>query len=617
MADSFLSRILRPLGFGEIAPADPRRTVRFLPLPVQSAGVTLTYDAALQLSTVWACMDAITKAVSASRWNVFQTEGKNRAMQPDDPLVWTLNTRPNPETTAIAFRESLLYQAISWGNAYAEIVRNQAGKIVELWPLFSDRMLPRRAYNEDGTWGRLLYDYFQFSGGWVTLEASQVLHIRGPSINGLLGENMIARAAKAIALGVAAERFASSYFANDSVVNTILSYPKTLNDDALERLRSSWADKHTGPDKAFRPVILENGVTIQNLTHKPEDMQLMDARRFSNEEICRFFGVPPYKVQSLERATFNNIEQLGMEFVRDALTPWALRLEQEVDFKCFPQKKPWRHTKIDMDWLTHGDSVSRWTAYQMGRRMGVLSADDILEREGRNTLGGIDGGARFLELSMTTPQGVQAAVDLIVAQTEVQETQAKIAGETHAQAQMKTEQMKTQGITDDGGNDGTDGSDDGGGNEGIGGDDGGGDPDQATDAEEPSAPATPKQKGAGGKRGPKTERRLPILGALRDAIVLMASRDLERFRRRLQNADADMKRHGKTAEETAARIKEERDATTASLVSALREAFEVGRESFVLAPTDRDFENAANEVFLGTTPGMAATALAQTAFGKA
>jgi HK97 family phage portal protein len=90
-------------------------------------------------------------------------------------------------------------------------------------------------------------------------------------------------------------------------------------------------------------MILEAGMKWSSVSLEPEKSQLVESRQFAVEEICRWFGVPPHKVQHLLRSTFSNIEHQSIEFVRDALTPWARRLEQEADFKLFRQDRaPWQ-----------------------------------------------------------------------------------------------------------------------------------------------------------------------------------------------------------------------------------------------------------------------------------
>jgi HK97 family phage portal protein len=395
IADRLGALFARPQGRGDVRQPDPSRFLQYIPTTAFSSGVSFTEEEALQLSVVWGCIDAITKAIASCRWKVFEVDGARREHRPNDPVDYLLNTRPNPETSAIAFRESLLYQALPYGNAYAEIERAPNGRVAALWPLLSNRMVPRR----DPETLALYYEYYNVDGGRTILQPSQVFHLRGPSINGLLGDNLIARAASTIGLAIAAERFSSTYFGNNTIVGAVLEYPKTLDDKTYERLKQDWEEKRAGPDKAHKPLILEGGMKFEQLTTEPEKAQLVDSRKFQVEEICRWFGVPPHKVQHLDRATFNNIEHLGIEFVRDAVTPWALRLQQEADFKLFAPRAPWRESKLDVAWLSFGDAKSRAEAQQIWRRVGAFSANDILEMEGRNTIGP-EGDIRIVEANM-------------------------------------------------------------------------------------------------------------------------------------------------------------------------------------------------------------------------
>ncbi len=520
--------------FGQSVPMDPARHLSALPLPIAASGITLTMDAATQLSVVWACMDAVTKGVASSPWYVYEAVGKNRTLLPDDPLNYQLNTRPNPEMTAISFKESLMYQSLSWGNAYAEIEFTLGGKVRALWPLLSDRVLVTRLQNADGTPGELVYNVYQYSGGWITLPAWKVYHVRGPSLNGFMGENMVARSAKAIAVAVAAERYASAYFANGTALGTVLKYPKTLTDAAHKRLQEDWEQKHQGPDRAYRPFILEGGMELDNIADDPEKAQLVETRKFSIEEICRFFGVPPHKVQHLERATFNNIEYLGLEFVRDALTPWALRLEQEADFKLLPQRSPWRVTKVDMEWLTQGDAKSRAEAYKVYRETGVYSVNDILAREGRNTIGA-EGDVRIVPMNMTTMEGLSVQIEKLRAEIE------KIKAPPPAPAPA-------------------------GGGGALSGDMGGGD--------------------MGGKGAPPPGDGPPAADtvalasageALRASFSALVGGTLSRYQRRLQNREADLRRSARRTEiEVRARLVEEREATRPRAVEELQEVARLG-----------------------------------------
>jgi HK97 family phage portal protein len=389
---------------------DPRFGYRYL-LPMQAAGITLTYENALQLSTVWACVNAIATSIACCKWRIFEKKGRTLTLLPDDPLDYIFNVRANPETTAIAAKEALLFQAATWGNAYCEIQRDGAGRPIAWWPLQSQWVRVERTFKDDGTPGDLTYRHISADGEIVFLRPEQVFHMRGPcSVTALMGDNLVARAAKTIALAIAQERFGSSFYANGTVVGTILKTPKALSKERADQLRDEWNDAHAGPDRANRVAVLHGGMDITSAAMKPNDYNLDHDRKFQVEEICRFFNVPPHKVQHLERATFNNIEHLGLEYVRDCITPWVERLAQEADFKLIPQRAPWRTTRIDTEWLSHGDALSRASYYEKMHNIGVMSANDIREREGMNTIGSI-GDNRYIMSNYTTKEGIQAMVD--------------------------------------------------------------------------------------------------------------------------------------------------------------------------------------------------------------
>src|SRR6266487_874281 len=202
---------------------------------------------------------------------------------------------------AIAFREAILFMCLTYGNGYAEIVRDLANRPSAIWPLIPDRVTPRRLDKAQGY--TLVYDYANPDGSFTTLPASDVLHFHGPGIHGLMGDNLVARMAKSIALAAAHERFASTYFGNNTVIGGWIEYPRVLGPEAHTQMQKSWEDQHKGPDKAHKAIIMENGAKYHAVDSNAEKAQLIESRQFQLEEICRWYKVPPHKVQHLTRAT--------------------------------------------------------------------------------------------------------------------------------------------------------------------------------------------------------------------------------------------------------------------------------------------------------------------------
>lgn len=372
----------------KVRPADPGDRVSAQIFTQTTAGVRVTPDAAFSVSVVWACVDIIASALSSSDWNVYQgvRGDDNTTAVPNDSLHYILNTRMNPECTAQAGKRALALSAVGYGNGYAEIERDMAGRIIALWPIEPDRVEVRR----DTQTGRMFYRITQeYSGGTIDMDPSDIFHIRGAGLTGLVGDSVFTRTLQAVAQAIALDQFGSAYFGNNAQLGTVFVYKGgKLDDSHYERLKQSLERRYRGAAQAFKTAIFDGGDwDVKSIGTTADKAQLIEAKQQIIEDICRFFHVPPHKVQHLLRATNNNIEHQGLEFTRDTLRPWVKEIEQEADYKLIPARGAQKFVILDLDWAELGDYKSRAEAYQIYRNMGVFSANDILRKLGENTIG--------------------------------------------------------------------------------------------------------------------------------------------------------------------------------------------------------------------------------------
>lgn len=371
----------------EVRPANPRRGDRLQHIGRNNAGVHVNHITAFQVATVWACMDVIAASLASSDWNLYAggRGDENKEALTGDAVQYMLNERWNPEMTAQSGKRAVLLCAIGFGTGYAEIEWDRAGRPVALWPILSARVEPRRDLDEVGN---LFYRVQQDGlGGSVDMSPRDMLVIKGATLDGLAGEDPVARAVQSIAMAIALDQFGAAFFANGTQVGGILNSANKLDDPAYERLAKQWNQKHAGARNANKTAILDGGVvTYTPFSVDAQKSQVVESKYQQVEEICRAFRVPPHKVGHLLRATNNNIEHQGLEFVRDTLRPWKIEIEQETSYKLIP----WRVRKfveIDLDWASEGDYGSRMTAYSVARAMGVFSVNDVLRKLGENTIG--------------------------------------------------------------------------------------------------------------------------------------------------------------------------------------------------------------------------------------
>ena len=401
---TLLSRLREFFAARQTNSQNPTRGQRIVYVESTIAGVRANPDTVLEISAVWACVNVIAKSVAQLPWRAHKLVGPDSSEIAAGPLDDLLNVRPNPEMSAFTFRETLIWHLELWGNAYAEIERDAGGRPVALWPIEPDRVTPRRRL--DGS--RALYYQVRNEYGPVTdLDPGDMFHVHGPGWNGIEGYRTTAYAAQSLGLTMALERYGAAFFGQGAQLGGVIINKNTnLKDEGRRALLAEFNQRHQGPDKAHRWQYLDGNMDVKQLAAPPNAAQMIESRGFQVMEVCRWFGVPPHKVADLMRATNNNIEHQGIEFVTDGVLPRTVKLEQEASYKLIgprntlPQK---RFTRIDVRSLQRGDLAGRSAFYESMFDRGVFSPNDIRHAEGMNPIPDAEGGnKRFVMVNMQT-----------------------------------------------------------------------------------------------------------------------------------------------------------------------------------------------------------------------
>lgn len=347
-----------------------------------ASGVRVSEAVALSLSPYYCGLNMIGGTVGSLPLNVYKTDGRKREVWDKHPAHYLLHTEPNPEMSAMSLRQSWLMHAISRGNAYGEIVWDVRGNPKEIWPLVPTCCRPRR-----DDLGQLWYEIRVADKEVRYLRPEDVLHIPGLGYDGVVGYGLIQLAAGSIGLNAAQEQYAGKFFKNGGNISGVLEKDGLLSDPAFARLKSEIAQKLQGLENSHRIVLLEEGMKFKPMNPTHQEAQLVEARRFTVEEWARWLNMPPHKLREMTHATFSNIEHQNIEWAVDTIRPWLVRFEQEFNRKLF-RKQSIFYTKHVMDGLLRGDQKGRYEAYAIARGWGWMNADDILELEDRNPIGG-------------------------------------------------------------------------------------------------------------------------------------------------------------------------------------------------------------------------------------
>jgi HK97 family phage portal protein len=358
------------------------------------SGIRVSEKTALQVTTIFACVQLISGAVGSPDLNVYErifAENKRagKRIAYEHSLFDLLENEPNDEMSSFTFRTTLQAHALLWGNLYAEIQRDNGNRILAIWPRNPSRTRPFRLMTDMVIQGeRLPKGSLVYKTTERVILKEDMIHIPGLALDGRLGESVVNLARQAVGLALATEKFGAKVFGNGAVPGLTLSHPGKLQDKARENLKKSISEAYGG-ENVWRPMVLEEGLKVDRIGFEPDKAQALQTRQFQKGEICSIFLVPPHMVGDTEKTNRANTEQIGLEFVTFTMRRWYKAWEQELKRKCFPktgQSAGKFFAMFDTRPLTMPDADSRRNFYSAGHQNTFLSANDTREMEHLNPI---------------------------------------------------------------------------------------------------------------------------------------------------------------------------------------------------------------------------------------
>lgn len=327
---------------------------------ISAAGENVNERSALALSAVWACVNLLAGTIGSLPLMVYRTDRNgSRTVAYDHPLYRILHDSPNYEQTALDFMEFVVAAIELRGNAVARKIFTGSrlsalapvGVIVDCYR--TERGSLRYRWSEDG----VSYDEPE----------ENIFHIRGFGGSPLGGLSTLTYGREAFGLAQAANKAAASTFKNGMRPTVQFTFENWLTDDQVNTVEKRVGEKYAGAINSGRPFIAEGGMKLEAISMKPEDAQMLESRGFDVEEICRFFGVPPFMVGHTEKTTSwgTGLEQQTLGFVKFSLTRRLKRIEQAAAKQLLTpvDRAAGYIVEFNLEGLLRGDSKGRAEFY--------------------------------------------------------------------------------------------------------------------------------------------------------------------------------------------------------------------------------------------------------------
>lgn len=341
-------------------------------------GRSVSEDFSMAVSTVWRCVQLLSQTIGSLPWSVFERVAPGKAREAEDhPLAEILVRSPNADMDRMQFREAVAANLVLRGAGYSLKETRANGTVLSLYPMPTRDVTPER----DRETGAMRYVYMD-RGKRDVYPAEKVWSVRGFSFNGLVGLPPMGYGRHAIALAAAAEEFGSRFFANGARVSGTVKIPQWLEDEERTKAKANLERIYTGLENSHRLMLLEGGMSYEQMSATPNEAQHNELRGFQIPDICRFFGVPPHLAFDLTNGSYNNVETLASEFVTFGLLPHLVRFELAAQKQLLvPADRRRFFVRFNFEGLLRANSLERAQFYAGMLQNGVLSRNEVREKE--------------------------------------------------------------------------------------------------------------------------------------------------------------------------------------------------------------------------------------------
>lgn len=350
-------------------------------------------DAALQISSVFACVELLSQTISTLPLQVYKEDEKGGRIPDKKSRLWMLlNECPNAWMTPCEFLSTMVTNRMLKGNAYAQIVRDGTGEPVALIPLSPEQM--EVSVVEGGE----VYTYYQ-DGVISVIAPENMIHWKGLG-NGFIGLSKLDYMRASANEAINAQDNATALYGMSSKPTGVLQTDQALDDKQIQALKARFNGMAT--KKSTGLYVVDRGLKYTQMSLTPADAQLLETRKFSVEEICRWFGVPGVLVGASGQTTWGSgIQQVVEGFHKFTVSPLCTQLEQALSRRLVPIGAS-TVIEFQYDAFLRSTPEARSAYYQAMVSCGAMTRNEIRRLE---NLPPVEGGDELTVLENYKPVG--------------------------------------------------------------------------------------------------------------------------------------------------------------------------------------------------------------------
>lgn len=332
------------------------------------ARVFLTATYSMDYAQIFRSQPSVRRAVEFLARNIAQLgihmferrDDADRARLTEHPLAELLD-RPNPYTTRYRMINALVHDFAIYDCAYWLKVKGGGStrSVVRVPPMIiepaGENWLTPAKFTINGSKGK------------TTVDADQIVYFRGFGLDEDVGISPIESLRQILKEDFTGSQMREQLMRNGARVSGYLERPADAPDwsgEPKDTFKTDWQAQYSGsgPQAGGTPI-LEDGMTFKPAAQTAKELQYIEGRKLTDEEVCRSYFIPPPMLGLLEHASLSNIREQHKMLYMDTLGPWLVMFQEEIGLQLVPDFEPTKPRKFYIEFMLReklsGDFIER------------------------------------------------------------------------------------------------------------------------------------------------------------------------------------------------------------------------------------------------------------------
>lgn len=345
--------------------ADDNQLTAFL--DTVNKDVSVTEETTMEVPSISGAIDLISNTFAVIPIKLY----KNNKMVEDDVRVDLLNKDTGDTLTISEMKASVCRDYLLDGNGYIYIKKSR--NIVSSLHYVSHNNVSVM----EGTDPIFKTNIFSVNG--VEYRDYNFIKLLRHSKNGATGKGLINENKNIISLMIKLMEFEKNQVLLNGLKRGFLESENKLSQEAMDKLKQAWRDLFLG-NSGNEAIVLNEGIKFNECSSSPTELQLQESKQQNAKEIYKLLNIP------IEMLSGKPTVEIYRIFIRQTIMPICELFEKSLNKNLLLEKEKKEYCfKFDYSEILKGDVEARYETYQKALNSGIMTINEIREKENLET----------------------------------------------------------------------------------------------------------------------------------------------------------------------------------------------------------------------------------------